>query len=297
MPIHHRFDLAHWITRCPLERLREQARQFVLRRRNDMPEEYPNEAAVDRHVELMQPSGEIVIGPESLAVNEQLRSEAFADNHYRGARMATDMFVWQPGEPAHPAMTKVGGIPYRSRSSAWPRDHAGKPIRFVAQLCFADSRDISGELPGDLLLIFGDDHALLAEPQRLVFEWSGLEIAEPTLEGPQMAAGELLTPYHGVIHRTEDWPDATEELLEELLGVFEGTKIGGLPRFIQGEPTPAGRFIAALGSISASYSTAKFLNTLQSGSLSNGNLMIGDMGSLYLFLDHQGQVRGESQCY
>ena len=40
--------------------------------------EYPGEADVDRHIQLMQPRGEILIGPGSLAVNEQLRAEAFA---------------------------------------------------------------------------------------------------------------------------------------------------------------------------------------------------------------------------
>ena len=303
MPIHNGFDLQHWIAQFPLERLRAQARQFVLTRRAEIPQEYPDDAAVDSHIQLMEPSAEILVGPESLAVNEQLRAEAFADHRYRGVRMATDVFVWLPGEPPNPAMTKVGGIPYRPRSSPWPRDLAGNPIRFIAQLCFADSRDIAGELPDDVLLIFGDDDALLAEPERLVFEWSSLEISEPALEVPQMAEDEVLTPYHGVIHRTEDWPDAMEQLPEGcqcpwLLGVFEGTKIGGVPRFIQEEPAPVGRFLAALGSISAAYSTIRFLRTLQSDDAwSNGDLMIGDMGSLYLFLDRNGRVQAISQCY
>src|SRR5262245_52323890 len=126
----------------------------------------------------MEPSGEILIGPASLAVNEQLRAEAFAGRRYRGVRIATDVFVWARGEPPNPAMTKIGGVPYRPRSSTWPRNGEGKPVRFIAQLCFADSRDIFGELPGDVLLIFGDDDALLVEPERLVFEWSGLGIPE-----------------------------------------------------------------------------------------------------------------------
>jgi hypothetical protein len=299
MPIHDRFDLQYYIAQCSLERLRAQARQFVLKRRDEMPKEYPDEAAVDRHIRLMEPSGEILVGPEDLAVNQQLRAEAFADKRYAGARIPADVFIWQRGESPHPAMTKIGGIPYRPRSSAWPHDGAGKPVRFVAQLCFADSRDISGDLPGDVLLIFGDDDALLAEPERLVFEWSSLGIPEPVFEVPQMAADEPLTPYHGLIHRTEDWPDLTDEIpagyrCPWLLGVFEGTKIGGLPRFIQDEPTPVGRFLAALGSVSATSSTAQFLNTLQPGSSSSSDLMIGDMGSLYLFLDRHGRVRAES---
>ena len=302
MPTHDRFDLQYWIAQFSVERLRAQAREFVLKRRDQMPREYPGEADVDRHIQLMEPAGEILVGPGSLAVNEQLRAEAFVGNRYRGARMATDVFVWARGDPPNLAMTKIGGVPYRSRSATWPQDSLGKPIRFIAQLCFADSRDISGDLPGDLLLIFGDDDALLVEPERLVFEWSSFGIRDLSIEVPRMATDEVLTPYYGVIHRTEDWPDAVGEIGEHyrcpwLLGVFEGTKIGGLPRFIQGEPTLAGRFLAALGSISASYSAYPVINEPEPRGWSRGDLMIGDMGSLYLFIDRRGSVHAESQCY
>jgi len=94
MPIHDRFDLQSWIARFQLEDLRTQAREFVLKRRDEMPRDYPSEADVDRHIQLMEPRGEILVGPGSLAVNEQLRAEAFRGSHYRGARVATDVFVW-----------------------------------------------------------------------------------------------------------------------------------------------------------------------------------------------------------
>jgi Domain of unknown function (DUF1963) len=302
MPIHNRFDPQYWIAQFPLERLRAQAREFVLNRRDQMPREYPGEADVDRHIRLMEPAGQILIGPGSLAVNEQLRAEAFADSRYRGARIATDVFVWARGDPPNPAMTRIGGVPYRSRSAPWPRDSEGKPVRFIAQLCFADSRDISGDLPGDVLLIFGNDDALLVEPERLVFEWSSFGIRDLSVEVPLMATDEILAPYHGVVHRTEDWPDAVGEFGERyrcpwLLGVFEGTKIGGLPRFIQGESTLVGGFLAALGSISASYSAFPVINEPEPRGWSRDDLMIGDMGSLYLFLDRGGRVHAESQCY
>jgi hypothetical protein len=304
MRIHQQFDLQYWIAQFQLEPLRARAREFVLKRRNEMPKEYPSEAHVDRHIKLMEPGGEILVGPGSLAVNEQLRAEAFAGSRYGGPRIATDVFVWACGEAPHPAMTKIGGVPYRPRSLTWPRDGEGKRIRFIAQLCFADSRDIVGDLPGDVLLIFGDDEALLVEPNRLLFEWSKLGIQDLALEVPQMGASELLTPYYGVIHRTEDWPDATEEIgvrygYPWLLRVFEGTKIGGMPRFIQDEPTPAGRFVAALGSISAGYSAYPLINEREPRDRPGGDndLTIGDMGSLYLFLDPGGRVIAESQCY
>jgi hypothetical protein len=78
MPIHDRFDLQSWIARFQLEHLRTRAREFVLKRRDEMPREYPSEAEVDRHIQLMEPGGEILVGPGSLAVNEQLSPRAKA---------------------------------------------------------------------------------------------------------------------------------------------------------------------------------------------------------------------------
>jgi uncharacterized protein DUF1963 len=306
MPTHHRFDLRHWSAQFPLERLRAEAREFVYQRRQEMPTEYPGDDHVEQHIRLMEPAGEILVGPGGLAVNELLRAEAFAGGPYKGKRIATDVFVWARGEPPDPAMTKIGGVPYRPRSLAWPQDEGGNPLRFTAQLCFADSRDIVADLPGDVLLIFGDDDALLADPEDLVFEWSSLGIQDVASEAPQPTTGEPLTPYYGIIHRTEDWPDAPAQFPDRyrnrwaspwLLSVFEGTKIGGIPSGIQGQPTIGGRFLAALGSISASYSAYPVINAPEPPGSSPGDLMIGDMGSLYLFLDRHGRVCAEAQCY
>jgi hypothetical protein len=83
----------------------------VFKRRDEMPKEYPSGGHVARHIKLMEPGGEILVGPGSLAVNEQLRAETFAGSRYRGARIATDVFVWARGEAPNPAMSKIGGGP------------------------------------------------------------------------------------------------------------------------------------------------------------------------------------------
>jgi hypothetical protein len=72
-----------------------------------------------------------------------------------------------------------------------------------------------------------------------------------------------------------------------------------MPRFIQGEPTPADRFLAALGSISIDYSAYPLVNERGPRGRSGGDndLMIGDMGSLYLFLGRSGRILAETQCY
>lgn len=300
MSLHLRLDLQHWITQFPLDRLRAEARDFVLKRREELPEEYPTDTEIYRHIKLMEPCGEILVGPGSLAVNEQLRAEAYAGGRYGGLRVATDVFVWARGEAPNPAMTKIGGLPYRPRSTPWPLDEQGRPMRFVAQICFADSRDMVGDLPGDVLLIFGDDDALIAAPQSLALEWSRIGISDLVSELPQVG-GEALAPCYGVIQRTEDWPDGLDAV-EHTVGpwrhfTFEGTKIGGVPSYIQGEPLVTGRFLASLGSISFVYPNDPPINQSEPRGDYN-DLMIGDMGTLYLFLDDwSGGVVAESQCY
>jgi hypothetical protein len=170
----------------------------------------------------MEPHGDILVGPGTLAVNEQLRMEAFAGGRYSGARIATDVFVWARGEAPNPAMTKIGGLPYRPKSIPWPLDDQEMPIRFIGQVCFADSRDIVGDLAGDVLLIFGDDDALLAEPERLVLEWSDLGIGDLITEIPRTAS-EPLTPCYG-------WSSSASVLSgnKSLEGSFGTTSAGSI---------------------------------------------------------------------
>jgi hypothetical protein len=287
MGVHDRLDLAQWVAQFPLSRLRAEARNYVLQRRQQLPQAYAGDQAIEDHIQLMNPKWDIVVGPGPLAVNEQLRAEAIAAGGRPVRRVPTDVMVWAHGEPTNRTVTKIGGLPYRPSDIAWPRDEKGEPQRFIAQLCFADSRHLVPELPADVLLVFGDDDALVAEPERLVFEWWRLTSAPlvsqlPAVEGP-------LVPYHAHLHRTDDWDEA----------VFEGTKIGGLPKFIQGVPDISGTFIGTLGSISVPEDQRHpFVNVAEPRGWSDDNdLMIGDMGSLYLFLRPDGTIAALSQCY
>jgi hypothetical protein len=301
MPIHERFDLAAWIREFPLERLRAEAEAFVHERRRRFPERYADDAAVAEHISIMHPHGDIVVGPKNVAVNEQLRAEATASAAYSGSRVATDVVVWCEGEPAQRAVTKIGGRPYRPASARWPTDADG-PLRFIAQLCFADSRDLLPALPGDILLIFGDDDALLAEPERLVFEWVELGVADLVEHVPER--DDRLGALHGALHRTKDWTDADEDTFDgdegsHYLAVWEGTKLGGAPRYVQGDENPGGTFIGALGSIAVPDDQRyPFVNRAEPrGGSGENDLMIGDMGSLYLFLLPDGRMCGVPQCY
>jgi uncharacterized protein DUF1963 len=287
MSIHERLDLARWVERFPLSRLRAEARQYVLERHRKLPDLYPDAKAIDDHIALMSPEWDIVVGPAAVAVNEQLRAEAIAAGARPNRPIPTDVVVWSTGEPTHRAVTKTGGLPYRPANAAWPADGRGEPLRFIGQLCFADSRDILPKLPADVLLVFGDEDALLAEPERLFFEWRGLTDAPLVSEVP--AVDDVLVPFHGSLHRTSDWEDA----------IFEGTKIGGRPRFIQDVPDVSGAFVGAIGSISvATDQEYPFINVAEPRGWSQENeLMIGDMGSLYLFVHRDGSVEAVGQCY
>ena len=287
MGIHDRLDLDRWIAEFPLARLRDEAREFVLRRRQKQPEEYADAQAVAAHIELMHPKWEIVVGPADVAINEQLRAEAVAAGERPRRRVPTDVAVWAKGEPANRAVTKVGGLPYRPLDAPWPLTDGGQPLRFIGQLSFVDSRDIVPTLGGDLLLIFGDDDALLGETERLRFEWWSVTAAP--LIGRVPDVEEPLAPFYAALHRTEDWDDT----------LFEGTKIGGVPNFIQEEEVPAGTFIGTLGSIAVPTDRRHpFVNVAEPrGGSRENDLMIGDMGSLYLFLDTNGTIQPLSQCY
>src|SRR5215208_522109 len=94
MPTHERLDLNHWTQRFSLANLRADAEAFVQRRRGKRPDLYPTEASVQEHIDIMSPHGEIVVGPYSIAVNEQLRSETTAVRPYQGRRQPADVVVW-----------------------------------------------------------------------------------------------------------------------------------------------------------------------------------------------------------
>jgi hypothetical protein len=238
MSVHDRLDIARWLAEFPLSRLRAEARGYVLQRRQELPREYVDDRAVEDHIQLMQPKWGIVVGPAAVAVNEQLKAEALAAGARPTKRIPTDVVVWARGEPADRSVTKIGGLPYRPSDVPWPVGDGGQPLRFIGQLCFADSRDVVPPLPGDILLVFGDDEALVAEAERLVFEWWPLTTGSLVSQAPAVDE-EALVPFHATLHRTEDWDTA----------IFEGTKIGGMPRFIQDTPDVSDAFIGAIGSI------------------------------------------------
>jgi Domain of unknown function (DUF1963) len=153
-----------------------------------------------------------------------------------------DVLQFVAGESVDRHVTKIGGLPYRPARLAWPVAGNGTHLTFVAQFCFADSRDLVGALPGDVLLIFGTENLIydtvenLAARGELLFEWYPLGL-DQLVEADQIPpVGWPIAPCYGFLRRQP-----------EPAGGHEGTRIGGeRPFWAQRDQRINGRFLGAL---------------------------------------------------
>src|SRR5579859_470027 len=166
-----------------------------------------------------------ITGPRSIAVIEQLREETFAT--LPGIeRVPTDIFILNLGEPEQRAVTKVSGLPYRATGKPWPLAPSGAPLNFVAQFCFADSRDLVPALPGDVLLVFiegkeirlrhsisGSSSDIIYEfmwghgdrrDSTVIFEWVSLGDFPLTMPEEVPETPWKITPCYGTLYRSWD---------------------------------------------------------------------------------------------
>lgn len=296
--IHERLAIDHWKSFFSLTRLREEAQTNHQR---------PPEACG-------------VTGPYDIAVLEQLREDSYA-NLPGIVREPIDIFVWNRGEPEQRAVTKIGGLPYRVAGKPWPIAPSGTPMNFMAQVCFADSRDVVSALPGDVLLVFaegkrwgfgdksgynfswGDNNADL--DSAVAFEWVSLGDFPLVTAAEVPATGWRFTPCYGAIHRTWDYPTvdgfAYPAVSELIPPITEATKIGGECPWIQGEEDIAGTFLCSLNSVFPEISQPfPFLNVPEPMTFEEhyGHyLMIGDVGLMYFFITTYGDVRWTAQAH
>ena len=193
------------------------------------------------------------------------------------------------GEPIDRCVTKIGGLPYRPARLAWPTAADGRPLAFLAQICFGASRDLVGNLPGDVLLMFVPD-----EPggisTELYFEWFPLGLKR--LIGPEMVpdAVSSFAPCYGFVQRR------SESGLRH-----EGFKIGGIPYWIQSDEYRQERFLGALAGPrwDDQVELPAWLEQTWAG---EGNpqgreFRPGDAGIYNLFHSGGGKVRFSFQCY
>ena len=255
-------------------------------------------------------SGEIISSPADFYSVETLR-----DKHALriGERLPCDIFIQCKGSAPSIESTKVGGTPYWPDGVNWPLKPNGSPMLFLTQINFMDSVDIVPELPGDILVL------LIDELQEDFFDFEDIS---PFWFRSGQKQSEVLpadisalpgTEFFGAIHRSADYPDAEDKACDldisqsYNLALLSGTKIGGEPAFIQYGYYGESRFIAQLGSIQASsdtpfpwgnVSTSLEVSSEDPDIYSEGNsVLYADMGSIYLFLDDNGDLEFHMESY
>jgi hypothetical protein len=110
-------------------------------------------------------------------------------------------------------------------------------------------------------------------------------------------------PFFGAIFRSADYPEA-RQLVDEngfdpLLGVLNGTKIGGVPHF----PEATGQFLCQIASIQAAPDVpypwvnrveplGMGVDRLDDNSISgeNNEMLFADMELIHIYLDGDGRV-------
>ena len=285
--IHERFDLDDWSKRFPLSGLVQ-----------------------DSDVATA------LTGPLPVAYIEQARAEVVRAGADLGKPVPADLCVWRVGDTRRRAVTKIGGVPYWPAAEPWPTTVDDEPYTFVAQFCFADSRDLLPRLPGDILSVLASD----TDYQLLELRWFELGEGEAHLlpAGRVPAPRWPIQPCHAVLHRTAEYPEARYELFQKYpypLGLWarrliDGSKIGG-EWVSRGElPNPADiddakyrkdieeawrrvrqreqTFICQLGSVQAT-ERQPFLNVETRADLQRSHakdfLMIADVGGYDFFHD------------
>jgi len=263
--------------------------------------------------------GEMVTSPHDLFSVEALRD---AHGVRTGKAFPADIFVFGKGESPRRDGTKVGGMPYWPANRPWPVDSKGTPYFFLGQFNFADSRDLFPDLPGDVLLLFVED-AELAPPDPIHFEWLPLGLAVGEFDKSLIAVKG--GPFHGVIYRTADFPNdaqggrnpfsrPTADWTDRLkvsqcwnLPILNGTKIGGIPHFIQNSDDCEAEFLCQLGSIQPAPRVAyPWVNHAEPLTLEHddqgihgerNHAVFADMGTIYVFRDRDGNVTSTFESY
>jgi hypothetical protein len=191
-------------------------------------------------------SGCTATGPFGVAIDEQIRRAA-GGSTVLGPTATTDLFVLGRGEPLRRDATKIGGLPFRPSGIAWPKKASGDRLVFLAQFQFKDSKDIVGELPGDVLLIFTTKEHLYTKKPLFHFEWFPSNISDLICQDELPKAPLLIVSCSGVRFRTVDYLDdqralrgiqaavvkhglrVQDHISNQLAYRYHGIKIGGSP--------------------------------------------------------------------
>lgn len=297
--LHPKVDFDHWAEIFPIETFQKTSgpRQYESTKKGDP-------------LDLWKPGGEIITSPAHLCEIELVRKQ-YAQSQDLGPSVPVDIFLWSIDPPEKPYLTKLGGTPHRESTKPWPTDD-GKPFTFVAQFCFADSRDIvSQKIPDDVMLIFFKDAKSIYEQDSIHVEWSSINLVSP-VSAEQCPAPSFTVPQlSGHIYRTNEYPDSWDAFEQAghnrcyLFPTTQSTKIGRETFFTQGDPRgPDDELFCALNSVHpAAYPPgAKWpfigLEILPDDwnkpedhyEWGKYRMMFADVGCMYFLIDKNGKV-------
>lgn len=235
-----------------------------------------------------------------------------------------DYFVPALGESPTRSESKISGLPYL-RKADWPVDENNRPLAFLGQICFTDSWDFlsvdKAMLGGDILLIFQNDPEEMIWStefgSQLTFIWMnhGAHEADLATQADLWTPEGWYEPTHFHRFRAQE-SDAEERLVTHSRGFrflskriripvsysLRATKIGGIPVWQQDEAEHEGlgKYLCCLHSINPYGKEQPFINVAEAPW---GNrycpknlLMLGDVGTLYLFLTESGEINWLMQC-
>jgi Domain of unknown function (DUF1963) len=94
-----------------------------------------------------------VVGPRDACFVEEFQRK-LEPHLLLGEPVETDLFILAAGEPERRLATKIGGLPYWRSDRSWPTSTFGAPIPFLAQFDLSESRDLIGDVPWDVVLLF-----------------------------------------------------------------------------------------------------------------------------------------------
>jgi hypothetical protein len=273
------------------------------------PRKFPTTRPGDP-LDLWKAWGTPITSPGHLARIEQIRSRV-RRKHDLGPGVPTDLILWGKGEPSKPYLTKFGGVPYRPADVPWPGEEDEDPMTFIAQFCFADSRDILPITPpGDVMLLFFRDEESCFDPDDeavVRIEWYDLGIPKLVTQRKCPKPSFPVPKLYGALYRTEEYPESGEIFRNEghyqhyLIGTTQASRIGGETWFIQGDPRKAGEsLLCTLNSIMPAEGAYPFINhekPLTPREQERMEFLFGDVGCLYFLIDKKGRVRWTMDCY
>jgi hypothetical protein len=186
-------------------------------------------------------------------------------------------------------------------------------LALLAQFNFTNSGDIVGKLPGDLLLVFGDNSEGHIEP--LHTEWQRLGVKD-LIESADMPSDlRPIAPCFGNRCRMMSYPDAvrtTDSKYPQCHGKdvwspywipqLQATQIGRAPFFIQeGDDSLPGHPLCTIASVQPdSHQPYPWVNVpepLFAEGECGDELMIGDLGCIYIFIEEDGTLHSSESCY